>query len=161
MEVKQRVANILRFFSMVLVVIGLLFMYAYGSDAHSASPAMTNWATSFSKSFIFYLGLTIFGVINILFTWWIKSYRDTNTFDGWSFLFKSEAQKSWLLIWFTLQLAVFNFLLASVIAFIGFVRIEGVAAESKFFFIPVIGLALFILVLVGGAFLILNSFRKP
>lgn len=161
MEVKQRVANISRFFSMLLVIGSLLFMYGYGSDTHTVLPAIHNWAASFSKSFIFYLGLSVFGVINFLFNWWIKTYRDSTVVDEQSFLFRSVSQKSRVLIWFTYLLVTFNVLLTSVITYIAFVRIDGTVAENRYFFIPLIGLIIFLIVSIGGLMVMMTSQRRP
>jgi hypothetical protein len=157
MELKQRVANIFKFLSMAIVIGSLMFMYAYGSDAHSVTMPDQSWLSEVSKTTIFYTGLIIFGIVNIIFNWWFKMYRETDGFDARSFLFKSEYRKAELLVWFTVLMAVVNFFISTVITYIGFIKIDGIAAESKYFFIPLAGLAVLLLVIVSGTVLVLKK----
>ena len=157
MEVKQRIANIIKFLSMAALIGSLLFMYAYGSDAHSTRVPEQGWLAGLSKTTIFYTGLIVFGMLNVIFNWWIKMFRETSGFDPKSFLFKNEYRKSILLVWFTLLLAAVNFFISTVITYIAFIKIDGVSAEIRYFFLPVAGLSVFVLVAVGGVVLVLRK----
>lgn len=151
MEVNQRIANIFKFLSMTIVIGSLVFMYAYGSDLHSVNIPNQSWLSDISKTTIFYAGLIIFGVVNIIFNWWIKIYRETDGFDARSHLFKSVYHKSVMLVWFTALIAAVNFFISTAIIYVAFIKIDGISAESRYFFIPVAGLTLLLLVTLSGA----------
>ena len=157
MELKQRVANIFKFLSMTVVIGSLVFMYAYGSDAHSVNIPDQSWFSEVSKTVIFYTGLIIFGIVNIIFNWWIKIYRETDGFDARSLLFKSAYRKSAMLVWFTALMAAVNFFISTVIIYVAFIKIDGISAESRYFFIPVAGLVLLLMVTFSGALLALRK----
>ena len=84
-------------------------------------------------------------------------YREADGFDARSLLFKSEYRKAELLVWFTVLMAVVNFFISTAITYIGFIKIDGIAAESKYFFIPLAGMAVLLLVIVSGTLLVLKK----
>ena len=90
MEVKQRVANIVRFISMVAVLTALLFMYGYGTDDQVVRSFSEESFSQVSKSTIFYSGLAVFAIVNFLLMWGIKAYREVQGIYPQSRLFKSE-----------------------------------------------------------------------
>jgi hypothetical protein len=155
-EAKQRAANIFRFLSMMVVIGALLFMYAYGTDEHSIRPQEYGLIEGFSKTALFYYGLVIFGVLNILANWGIKVYRDVIGYDMNSRFFKNEMHKARILFWLTLTLTAINLLIASVVAYIAFIRIDGASAQTDYLHLPIIGLALLVIVLIG---LLISVFR--
>lgn len=157
MEVNHRIANIFKFLSMAIVIGSLVFMYAYGSDTHSVKIPDQSWLSEISKTTIFYAGLIIFGIINIIFNWWIRLYRDADGFDARLLLFKNEYRKSAMLVWFTSLMAAVNFFIAAIITYIAFIKIDGISAESRYFLIPIAGLALLLLVAVSGILLALRK----
>ena len=148
-EIKQRVANIIRFVSMISVVAALLFMYAYGADDHVIRPDTDDVLTQIPKSTIFYTGLVVFAIFNLLMNWGIKAYRETRGFDANSLLFRSENQKSRVIFWLTLLLAALNFLLGFFISYIGFIKIEGLDAQKGYLHLPIIGLVITIVAFIG------------
>jgi hypothetical protein len=156
-EIRQRVANIIRFLSMAGVVGSLLFMYAYGADEHNVRPATEDVLTGISKANLFYYGLVIFGVCNVLMNWGIKVYREASGYDESSRLFKNETHKARILFWLTLSLAAINLLITSAVTFTAFIKIEGVSAQTDYLPIPIIGLILFFLALIG---LLASVFRN-
>lgn len=158
MEVKQRVANIVRFLSMGFVVASLLFMYGYGTDVHSIRPLGNSWLAGASKAGIFYAGLGIFGVFNLLMNWGIKMYREADGFDG-KLLFRNESQKAKLMVWLTLLLAAINFFISAIVAYLGFIKIDGVSAERQYIYLPVIG-ALVLIVAISGLVVALFTRQK-
>lgn len=131
-------------------------MYAYGADEHSIRPQSFDILGGISKTTIFYYGLAIFGVFNILVNWGIKVYRDAIGYDNNSRFFKNEKHKARILLWFTLTLAAINMLVASVVVYIAFIRIEGASAQTDFLHLPIIGLALLVIMIVG---LLISVFR--
>ena len=156
LEVKLRVANIVRFVSMILVMAALLLMYAYGTDDHSIRTTKDAFLPQFSKATIFYTGLGVFAVFNLLMNWGIRSYREAKGYDPKSLLFKSEHQKAGVLFWIILLLAALNFLLGLMITYIGFIKIEGPSAQIDYIALPVMGISILCVVLVG---LLVSVFR--
>lgn len=157
MEIKQRVANILRFFSMVAVIASLLFMYAYGTDDHTILPKKEIFLSGTSKSTLFYIGLAVFAVFNLVMNWGIKVYRETEGFDENSLLFRNEFQKERNLFWLTLLLASVNILITSVMTYIAFIKIDGPSAQGGFLYMPIVG-GLILLVSIIGT--LISIFRK-
>lgn len=156
-EIRQRVANIVRFLSMAGVVGSLLFMYAYGADDHNVRPAAEDVLSGISKTTLFYYGLVIFGVFNVLGNWGIKVFREATGYDKNSRLFKNETHKARILFWLTLTLAAINLLITAAVTFIAFIKIEGVSAQTDYLPIPIIGLTLLLVVLIG---LLISVFRN-
>jgi len=157
LETKFRVANIIRFISMITVLAALLLMYAYGSDEHSVGSTSGGFLPNISKATIFYTGLGVFAIFNILMNWGIRVYRDATGFDPASRFFRSETHKAGILFWLTLVLAALNFLLSFMLAYIGFIKIEGFSAQQDYIAMPFIGVSLFFVVLIG---LVAAIFRK-
>jgi len=148
-EVKQRAANIIRFVSMISVVAALLFMYGYGTDEHVIRNDAEGLLSKFPRSTIFYTGLVIFAVFNLLMNWGIKAYREAEGFDVSSILFRTERQKAGILLWLTLLLGALNFFLGFLISYIGFIKIEGLSAQNSYLPLPVIGLVITVVVFAG------------
>lgn len=156
-EIRQRTANIVRFLSMAGVVGSLLFMYAYATDDHNIRPASEDVLSGISKTTLFYYGLGVFGVFNVLMNWGIKVYREATGYDKSSRLFKNESHKARILFWLTLALAAINLLITSVVTFVAFIKIEGISAQTAYLPIPIIGLILLFVVLTG---LLISVFRN-
>jgi ABC-type polysaccharide/polyol phosphate export permease len=144
---------------MGFVVASLLFMYGYGTDVHSIGPMGSGLLAGASKAGIFYAGLGIFGVFNLLMNWGIKIYREADGFDGRSFLFRNEFQKAKLLVWLTLSLAAINFFISAIVAYIGFIKIDGTPAERQYIYLPVLG-ALVLIVTISGLAIALFTRQK-
>jgi ABC-type polysaccharide/polyol phosphate export permease len=156
-EIRQRAANIVRFLSMAGVVGSLLFMYAYGADEHNIRPVAEDVLSGISKTTLFYYGLGVFAVFNVLMNWGIKVYREATGYDKSSRLFKNETHKARILFWLTLMLSAINLLITSAVTFIAFIKIEGVSAQTDYLPIPIIGLTILFVVLVG---LLISVFRN-
>ncbi len=148
-EIKQRVASIIRFVSMVSVVAALLFMYAYGTDDHVIRSESNSILPQIPKSTIFYSGLVVFAIFNLLMNWGIKVYREAQGIDSNSILFRSENQKARVIFWLTLLLAAINFLLGFFISYLGFIKIEGFDAQNDYLHLPIIGLVITIVTFIG------------
>ena len=157
MEIKQRVANILRFLSMAAVVASLLFMYAYGTDEHTILPEEDTFLSGISKNTLFYAGLSVFAVFNLVVNWGIKVYRAAEGFDENSLLFRDEFHKERNLFWLTLLLASVNILITSVMTYIAFIKIDGPSAQGGFLYMPIVGGLLLLVSIVGT---LTSIFRK-
>jgi fatty acid desaturase len=156
-EIRQRVANIIRFVSMIGVVASLVFMYAYGMDGHTVEVKKESWLDTVDRSTLFYYGLGIFAIFNFIMNWGIRVYRDAQgNMDG-SIFFKSESHKAGIVFWLTLLLATINFFIALIITYIGFMRIQGEEVGSTYFALPLLGLILLLTAVIG---LVYAIFRK-
>jgi len=149
MEIKQRIANIARFVSMMLFIGGLLFFYSYASDAIGRSITEDYYILQLPKSLIFYSMLILFAVFNIIMNLAVRLYRDAKGEDQSSRLFFSAHQKVVVTFWATLTIAGFNALLATFLFYVGFVRIEELAAITGSIAIPVLGIISFLVPFSG------------
>ena len=117
----------------------------------------TNFISEFSR--IFYAGLVVFAVFNLLMNWGIKVYKEAEGYDVHSILFRSEGHKARVIFWLTLLMAALNFLLGFFISYIGFIKIEGINAQTSYLHLPVIGLAIALITFVGLLIAVLS--KKP
>ncbi|MDZ7604153.1 MAG: hypothetical protein U5K79_00875 [Cyclobacteriaceae bacterium] len=149
MELKQRLASIARFVSMMMFIGGLLFFYSYASDAIGRSITQDFYILQLPKSLIFYSMLILFAAFNIIMNVAVKLYRDTKGEDRSSMLFFSAHQKAVVTFWATLTIAGFNVLLAAFLLYVGFIRIEELAAMTGYIAIPVLGIICFFIPFSG------------
>ena len=148
-ETNQRVANFIKMFSMFMVFGSLLYMYAYATDRANFLNTSPNWITELPKAQLFYVGLGVFAIFNLVMNVGISMYKNAKGIDNRSLLFKSKEQKRKLLLWFTYVWAGINFLIASVIIYLALIKINEVADISEYVFIPVIGLLSLVAILIG------------
>ena len=148
-ELNQRGANFFKFFSMVLVFGSLLYMYAYTTDRSDILNVTGNWLTGIPKAHIFYYGLGTFAIINLAMNYWINIYRNVKGIDEHSFLFKNKLHKERLLMWFTYLLAGTNFLIATIVTYLAFIKINEVSSASGYVYIPLVGLILLTGILIS------------
>ena len=156
-EIKQRIANICRFLSMISVLASLLFLYGYGTDNNQITVGEQGKFWSLPKATLFYSGLIVFGLLNILTSFGIKIYRDSSGQDTRSLLFRSEEQKANVLVWLTFSAAAVNVLLATTMVFIAFIKIDGLDSAFQYAYIPLLGIVLFVAAIVG---LLISVFQK-
>ncbi len=149
MVIRQRLANITRFISMIIFVGSLLFFYAYVSDATSRAVENDFYLMQLPKGLIFYSMLALFAVFNILMNMGIRMYRESRGADGNSRLFYSKNQKEAILMWTNLLVAGFNMLLSGLLIYVGFMRIVEMASVGGQIFIPVLAILLFLVPLSG------------
>jgi len=148
-EVNQRVANFLKFFSMVMVFGSLLYMYAYSTDSSDHLNTTRDWLTGMPKAHIFYFGLGIFAIINLAMNFWINMYKKVKEIDEKSILFRSKRHKERLLMWFTFLLIGTNFQIASFVTYLAVIKINEDSAASGYAYIPAVGFILFAGILIG------------
>jgi len=149
MEIKQRLANIARFGSMMLFVGGLLFFYGYASDAIGRSITQDYYILQLPKSLIFYSMLGLFAAFNIIINIALRMYKETRGEDRSTVLFYSTHQKNVVIFWATLTIAGFNALLAAFLFYVGFVRIEEMAAMTGYIAILFLGISCFLVPFSG------------
>lgn len=149
MEIRNRLANIARFLSMMVFIGGLAFFYGYASDAIGRSVTHDYYIMQLPKSLIFYSMLVLFAAVNIIGNVAVKLYKDAKGIDRSSKLFYSIRQKEMVAFWATLTIAGFNMLLAAFLFYIGFIRIEELAAMTSNTVIPILGIFCFMIPFSG------------
>jgi hypothetical protein len=148
-EVNIRVANFIKFFSMMMVIGSLLYMYAYSSDRLNFLNESQDWISDVPKSSIFYAGLGLFALFNITMHIGINMYKNVEGIDERSVFFKSKYQKEKLLIWFTSILAGVNVFITSIVLYLAMLKINEASVDSDFVYIPFVGMIILIAPFVG------------
>ena len=138
-EINLRIANFFKVFSMFIVVVSLAYMYAYVSDKVDFLRSDSAWHSRISKEFIFYCGLGIFAIYNLIMNLAISMYKSTQGVDKSSLLFRSELQKQKLIVWFTYLLTGGNFFIASLIFYLALVKINLAGNTTDYIFLPLSG----------------------
>ena len=148
-EVNIRVANFIKFFSMMMVIGSLLYMYAYSSDRLNFLNESQDWISDMPKSSIFYAGLGLFALFNITMHIGINMYKNVEGIDERSVFFKSKQQKEKLLIWFTSIIAGVNVFITSIVLYLAMLKINEASVDSDFVYIPLVGMIILIAPFVG------------
>ena len=148
-EVNIRVANFIKFFSMMMVIGSLLYMYAYSSDRLNFLDESQDWISDMPKSSIFYAGLGLFALFNITMHIGINMYKNVEGIDERSVFFKSKQQKEKLLIWFTSIIAGVNVFITSIVLYLAMLKINEASVDSDFVYIPLVGMIILIAPFVG------------
>ena len=148
-EVNMRVANFIKFFSMMMVIGSLLYMYAYSSDRLNFLNESQDWISDVPKSSIFYAGLGLFALFNITMHIGINMYKNVEGIDERSVFFKSKQQKEKLLIWFTSIIAGVNVFITSIVLYLAMLKINEASVDSDFVYIPLVGMIILIAPFVG------------
>ena len=143
-EVNIRVANFIKFFSMMMVIGSLLYMYAYSSDRLNFLNESQDWISDVPKSSIFYAGLGLFALFNITMHIGINMYKNVEGIDERSVFFKSKQQKEKLLIWFTSIIAGVNVFITSIVLYLAMLKINEASVDSDFVYIPLVGMIILI-----------------
>jgi len=157
MEINLRFANFFKFVSTVAVLISLAYMYAYVTDRIDFMESEQTWHHGISKVHIFYSGLVIFAVFNLLMNLAISMFKNTQGIDKRSILFKSEHQKQNLVVWFTYLLTGGNIFVACLILYLALIKINLVGNTAEYIYLPLSGTLLLTGVLLG---LIFQMIRK-
>ena len=145
----MRVANFIKFFSMMVVIGSFLYMYAYSSDRLYFLNESQDWISEVPKSSIFYAGLGLFALFNITMHIGINMYKNVEGIDERSVFFKSKHQKEKLLIWFTSILAGVNVFITSIVLYLAMLKINEASVDSDFVYIPFFGMIILIAPFVG------------
>ena len=145
----MRVANFIKFFSMMMVIGSLLYMYAYSSDRLNFLNESQDWISDVPKSSIFYAGLGLFALFNITMHIGINMYKNVEGIDERSVFFKSKQQKEKLLIWFTSIIAGVNVFITSIVLYLAMLKINEASVDSDFVYIPFVGMIILIAPFVG------------
>lgn len=148
-EVNMRVANFIKFFSMMMVIGSLLYMYAYSSDRLNFLNESKDWISEVPKSSIFYAGLGLFALFNIPMHIGINMYKNVEGIDERSVFFKSKNHKEKLLVWFTYMLAGVNVFITSIVLYLAMLKINEASFDSDYVYIPFFGMIILIAPFVG------------
>ncbi len=150
MEIYLRTANIIKFASMVMFIVALLLVYAFVPGQLRLSDIPFSAETMmFSKGNLFYWGLGLFIVVNVLAgltIYYIK--KQTSSVK------KLSLEK--ILFWLSLTISGMNFFLLLIFSFVGFINVEGVSNPENYRFLPVVGVIILLFSLLG---LIVTLFR--
>ncbi len=147
-ETSLRVANFSKLFSMFAVVGSLLYMYAYATDKVDFFGSSDEWYSRWSKVEIFYIGLTVFAVFNILAGLAISAFKNVKGIDENSLFFRSEHHKEKLLVLLTYLLSGINVFIASVVFYLALVKINQQQDHMEYMYLPAICLVILISILI-------------
>ncbi len=148
-EINLRIANFLKLVSMIMVIVSLLYMYAYTSENISLLNSSVDWLKGLSKSHVFYIGLALFAVFNLLMHGALNLYKSAEGYDESSILFKNAGKKATLAMRFTFLLAGINIFFTSVIIYIAMISINEVKSNTDYLSIPFIGMLVLLGFLIG------------
>jgi hypothetical protein len=148
-EVNQRVANFIKAFSMFMVIGSLLYMYAYSPASSYFMNSSQDWMLKLSREHIFYVGLGVFAIFNLLMNIAISMYKNSKGTEPQSVLFRSKEQKQKVLVWLNWFLAGINILITCIVLFLALIKINEVTDTAKYLFIPVAGLIILVFIIFG------------
>lgn len=132
-------------------------MYAYVNERMEFLNSSNDWLSKFPKAYIFYTGLGVFAVFNLLINVGINMFKNAEGYDERSLLFKNQEHKERLLMWFAYLLAGINFLISCVIFYLGLIQINEMNDKMQYIFLPITGLLVLLGVILG---LLVAIFRK-
>ncbi len=147
--VNQRVANFIKAFSIFMVFVSLLYMYGYSPENGNGMNTSQNWLTSLSKAHLFYIGLGVFAIFNLVMNVGISMYKNSKGIDTKSVLFRSKEQKEMALMWLTYFLAGINILITCMMFYVALIKINEVTDTSAYIFIPFVGLIILVSIIIG------------
>lgn len=147
-EVSLRVANFVKLFSMFLAIFSLVYLYAYSTDKLSSIYAQDLWIRNLSNTHIFYVGLGVFAVFNLIMSIGINMFKGAKGIDSNSLLFRSEERKQKLLVWLTYLQAGINALISSIVFYIALVKINDTVDAESYIYLPISGLAVLLILFV-------------
>lgn len=134
---------------MIMVIGSLIYMYAYTSDRLNFSNTSQNWTMELPKTQIFYFGLGIFAIFNLVMNVGINMYKNVKGVDNRSNFFRNKEQKEKLLMWFTYLWAGINGLIVCFVIYIAMLKINVAADTYEYLFIPAAGLIILVSILIG------------
>lgn len=147
--VNQRVANFIKAFSIFMVFVSLLYMYGYSPENGNGMNTSQNWLTTLSKAHLFYIGLGVFAIFNLVMNVGISMYKNSKGIDTKSVLFRSKEQKEMVLMWLTYFLAGINILITCMMFYVALIKINEGTDTSSYIFIPVVGLIILVSIIIG------------
>ncbi|NJN26271.1 MAG: hypothetical protein HC819_09985 [Cyclobacteriaceae bacterium] len=146
--ISMRGANFLKVFTMLLVIGSLLYMYAYSAGPDAIIADTSNWFSTIDKALIFYVGLGVFALFNIMMYTAIYMYR--NQIDRLNdYLFKNKKSKERILLWMNYLVSGINLCLVSIVLYIAFAKINELSDATALRYLPIAGL-LFLIVSATG-----------
>lgn len=126
----------------------LLYMYAYTSGLNGGENTH-GWFFELSSKQVFFFGLAVFAIFNLVMNMGISTFKNTQVKDGNSMVFRNEEKREKLLMWFTYVAASVNVLMATIIAFLALVKLNGQANISGLALLPTAAMILFIVACSG------------
>ena len=156
-EISIRGANFLKVFSMMMVVGSLIYMYGYATDKLDVMNPEIESVTSLSKAHIFYAGLGLFVLFNLVMHVILHMYKSAQGFDPKSYLFKNKLHKARIIVWITYLLAGINIFLTTIITFVALAKINEATGTTPLIYFPIVGFCILIFIIIG---LLVAIFRK-
>ena len=147
--VRFRVVNFMKMVSMFMVLASLIYFYAYVDNRLGFMTNSHAWYFDVSKSVIFYSGLAVFALFNLVMGIGINLYKNARGYDEKSLLFKSEMQKEAIHFWLITLITSINFLIACSILYLAMIRINGITSNTDYIFLPAVGLVALIVAIIG------------
>lgn len=147
--VNQRIANFIKALSIFMVFVSLLYMYGYSPENGNGMNTSQNWLASLSKAHLFYIGLGVFAIFNLVMNVGISMYKNSKGIDTKSVLFRSKEQKEMVLMWLTYFLAGINMLIMCMMFYVALIKINEVTDTSALIFIPFVGLIILVSAIIG------------
>lgn len=147
--VNQRIANFIKALSIFMVFVSLLYMYGYSPENGNGMNTSQNWLASLSKAHLFYIGLGVFAIFNLVMNVGISMYKNSKGIDTKSVLFRSKEQKEMVLMWLTYFLAGINMLIMCMMFYVALIKINEVTDTSAYIFIPFVGLIILVSTIIG------------
>lgn len=132
-----------------MVLGSLVYFYAYVEDRLGFMTNSQDWFVAATKSAIFYSGLGIFAVFNLIMGLSINLYMNAQGYDKNSWLFKSELQKEVIRFWLIYLTASINFLITCFILYIAMIKINGMTSNTDFVFLPIAGMVAMLISVIG------------
>lgn len=147
--VNQRVANFIKAFSIFTVFVSLLYMYGYSPEGGNRMNSPQDWLATFSKTQLFYIGLGIFAIFNLVMNVGISMYKNSKGIDTKSVLFRSREQKEIVFMWLTYFLAGINFMITCLVMYAALIKINEATDPSAYIIIPVFGVTILTGITIG------------
>ena len=155
-ETSFRVANFLKLFSMLMVLAGLIYFYGYSEGQTSFLNSGDHWIVTMPKAYIFYSGLLIFALVNVLLNVAISIHKGAAGVNSNSLFHKSEKQKDKVNIGLTYLLTAANVMISMSALYIAFLRINGQKGNFDHVQFPIFGMVVLVAA-VGNLVMALRS----
>jgi len=149
-ELNFRVANFMKMVSMFMVLGALLYFYAYVGDRLDFVPSSDEGSIDHvSKSVVFYSGLGIFAVFNLVINAVLSVYKSAEKYHESSVLLKSEIHKERVMLWIVYLIVGVNTSIASAITYLALLRINNVSGDSAYVYVLIFGLVIVAATFIG------------
>lgn len=134
---------------MFMVLGSLIYFYAYVDNRLGFINEADSWFETSPKTYIFYSGLGIFALFNLLMSVGLSMYKNAQGHDEKSWLFKNAMQMERVSIGMIYLLIGINFMISTVTIYLALIRINGMSNEADYIYWPLFGLLILIITVVN------------